>query len=83
MKKSVLQKLKLEIPYVWDIHCLYHCFNLIGSYASKSLPKDIEPLVKSIYNHFAHSSLRVAKWLQLQDQMNLKPFKIIGLSKTR
>ena len=47
-----------------------------------SLPKDIEPLVKSNYNNFAHS-LRVAKWLQLQEQMNLKPFKIIGLSKAR
>ena len=62
-------------------YSLVICFNLIGSYASKSLPKYIKPLVKSIYNHFAHSSLRVAKWLQLQVQMNLKLFKILVLSR--
>ena len=77
---SVLQRLKQIYPKIWDIHCLPHCFNLICSFASKAL---IEPLVKSIYNHFAHSSLRIAKWSKLQSAMNLKPFKIVGLSATR
>ena len=80
---SVLQRLKHIHPKIWDIHCLPHCFNLICSFASKALPFEIEPLVKSIYNHFAHFSLRIAKSSELQWAMNLKQFKIVGLSATR
>ena len=80
---SVLQMLKAQIPQIWDMHCLSHCFNRVTEYACTTLPNSIEILVKSIYNYFSHSSISVAEWLELQEFMNLKPYKIISWGATR
>jgi len=82
-KNSVVQKLKEKNPHIWDIHCLAHCFNLISGFAADCLPDSVEQLVKQLYNHFAHSSLRISQWLELQEYMNLKPYKLLRWCETR
>lgn len=80
---SVIQKLKEQVPQLWDIHCLAHCYNLIASFASKSLHDSVKQLVKQAYNHFAHSSLCTSEWFELQHYMNIKPYKMLSWTDTR
>ena len=39
--------------------------------------------MKQIYNRFAHSPLAVSQWLSFQEEMNLKPFKMLSYGQTR
>jgi len=72
-----------KLPDIWSIHDVPHCCNLIADFAAKTIPIDIELLVKDIFNHFSQSPKRNSAWLSLQDELNIKPYKMIKHADTR
>jgi len=82
-KNSVVQRLREKYKKIWDLHCISHCFNLLANYACKALPDFVENFVRLIYNYFSHSASRTKQWLDLQDEMNIKPHKILSFGVTR
>jgi hypothetical protein len=75
--------MKEKHSYLYTIHCLPHCFNLIGNFASKAIPSSIENLVKNMFNYFSKSATRTSKWLELQKSMDIKPYRMIRSPETR
>jgi len=82
-KNSVLRELKEKFPLIWDLHCPPHYFHLIANFASDKMPDMIENLVRKIYTHFAHFPRRLADWEDFQEEMNIKPYKILSYSTVR
>jgi len=77
------QKIKADFPWLSHNFCISHSCNLISQYASKTIPYGAEKLISRIHNHFAHSSKRIELWLELQEELNLEPYKILNYAVTR
>jgi hypothetical protein len=57
--------------------------NLIGNFAAKCIPDNIENFIRNVYNHFSQSPFNSSNWKILQESMNLKPYKMIRKAETR
>ena len=81
--QKFMELLKEKFPYLYTIHCIPHCLNLIGNFASSSIPNSIEVFMRNIYNYFSKSALRTSKWMNLQKNMDVKPYRMIRHPDTR
>lgn len=85
---SLFTLLKEVNPSIMLIKCICHALHLCSSEACKSLPSNIEFLVREIYNYFSNSSLRTIKYKRVFDLVNLGPDcnkfrKLVQISGTR
>lgn len=80
---SVTQRLKLQQPHLFDLHCPCHAAALIASAASSVLPDTVEQLVRDVYSHFHLSPKRQLLYKEFQSLCDLKPHKILKLCQTR
>jgi uncharacterized membrane protein (UPF0182 family) len=55
----------------------------VASYACKTVPKTLEYLCRTIYNHFADSASRVSTFGEFQDFCNMGRLKILAPGQTR
>jgi len=82
-KDSVLSRLKKINPNLFDIHCLAHCFALIGSKAGKFLPNNVDELVTKLSNYFSASPKRTNLLLKIEIELDINNLKILKKAGTR
>lgn len=83
---GVYAKLKLELPELILVPCIFHSLQLAVSECCKSfLPQEMEYLIAVTYNWFARSSSRQSKYKQLYQTLNEghSPLKIVQSCATR
>ena len=83
---GVYSRLKAENPNLILMKCVCHSIQLaVSSAAEKTLPRNLDFLVKESYNWFAHSSLRQNKYKGIYATLNNDkiPLKLILCSQTR
>jgi len=78
-----LLKEKEKLKNIWSLHDLAHCCNLVASYAGSSIPNEIEMLVRNVFNHFSVSAMRTNTLLDLQEELGMKPLRMIRHADTR
>lgn len=88
VKHSVSSLLKQEVPDVVIIKCICHSLHLCAENAAKTLPRQLEYLVREAHNWFCNSPKRKDQYKKLYKVMNgdeakKDPKKIAGLSGTR
>ena len=59
------------------------CRHLCASEACKKIPKEIEQLVRDIYNYFSNSPKRQKIYLEFQAFVDVEPHRILWPSQTR
>lgn len=64
---SEVSKIEVVNPNCVFVKCVYHSVALAVSYACKELPRNIEQVVKDVYNYFSHSSKRQREFIEFQD----------------
>ena len=57
-ENSVVSRIKEKFPSVMCVKCSSHSIHLVASYACKQLPKQLEDLCRTVYNHFNMSAKR-------------------------
>lgn len=82
-KEGVQAKLKKINPFVFVLGCTCHSFNLCCNAAVSKIPKSVEKLAKSVFNHFSNTSNRTESLKEFQSFVNLKPCKMLRPSQTR
>ena len=80
---SVSSLIRENYPWVTIVKCSCHQIHLVASYACKTLPKTLEDLCRTIYNHFANSAKRVSTFGEFQDFCNMDRLKILAPGQTR
>lgn len=65
--RSVVSKIQAVNPHCVFVKCVCHSVALAVSYACKELPRNIDQVVKDVYNYFSHSSKRQREFLEFQD----------------
>ncbi|XP_072387158.1 uncharacterized protein [Diabrotica undecimpunctata] len=82
-----LLKEKLDLDNLILVKCICHTLHLCASKASEVFKDEVDFLLKETYNWFKYSSLRVAKYKEIFDLINLneknKFSKLTQLSATR
>lgn len=63
---SLATKLKADVPNLVILKCVCHSMALCSSYACKKLPKEIEQLVRDIYNFIGNSPKRANDFDEIQ-----------------
>ena len=57
-RNSVLSRVRVKQPKVFNLGCVYHLANLCSAAALKTLPTSIVQLLIKVFYHFKHSSKR-------------------------
>jgi len=86
VNNGVYKKHKEEIPALIHIPCVCHSLQLaVSAAASKTLPRNIDYLIRETYNWFCHSTLRQAQYENLYMAINdgHDPLKIVRSCETR
>ena len=83
VNNSVSTILKKAAPNIVLIKCACHSIHLTSSYASKELPKELEELVYSVFNHFSRSPKRRETFESFQDFVDCAKECILRPSSTR
>ena len=64
---SIVSRIKDVSPSCIVVKCVCHSTALSVSHASKTLPRNIEQLVRDIYNYFSQSAKRMDEFTEFQD----------------
>lgn len=81
--KSVSTILQEKIPSIAVVKCSCHSIHLVGNYASKALPDDLETTLRAIYAHFSRSSIRRREFASFQEFVNVQRSAILTPGQTR
>jgi hypothetical protein len=79
-------KLKEDVPDLVMVKCVCHSLQLAVSKASeKTLPRNMEFLIRETYNWFSHSSIKQVAYQQIYSLINdgKLPLKILQVANTR
>lgn len=80
---SVSSRIKRDFEGVIVYKCVCHSLHLAASWATKTLPRQLETLVRSIYAHFSLSPKRIHEFSELQVALDMDSHKILHPSQTR
>jgi hypothetical protein len=71
INNGVYEKILSEVLTLTPIPCVCHSLQLaVSAVTNETLPRNIEYLIKEIYNWFAHSTLRQAEYKNLYKAIN-------------
>lgn len=74
---GIIAKIREKNPHCIFVKCVCHSVALAVSHACKILPRNLEQLVKDVYNYFSQSSKRQREFLEFQDFTNSEKHKIL------
>ena len=75
--KSGFQKLlKDDVSLVFILRCTCHSFAFCENHAVNALLTYLDSLLKNVSSYFAHSTKRLGDFTLIQDEFNVKHFKI-------
>ena len=80
---SIASRLREENPHIFLMKCICHSAHLCASHACEKLPRNVEELLRDIYNYFAHSAKRQSQYAVVQHFIDIEPHKILRPSQTR
>lgn len=85
INNGVYKILKSELPHLILVKCVCHSIQIATSSACEMLPRNIEFLVREIYNWFSHSSARQQLYRDIYQTLNdgAEPLKIPRACDTR
>ena len=76
---SVASRIQAANPNVVTVKCVCHSTALAVSYACKVLPRQIEDLVRDIYNYFSQSSKRKKEFAEFQNFSETEQHNLLRL----
>lgn len=80
---SVCSRLKIDATGITIFKCICHSIHLCASEAAKTLPRQLEDLIRNIYSYFSHSAKRLNEFKDFQVFCQAKPHKLLHVSQTR
>ena len=80
---GVQERLKRDFPYIFAVHDYAHVFNLVMEKAMSKFPANILSLIRKICSSFSKSSQKKAKFIEIQETMELKPLRVLKYVDTR
>ncbi|KAL5012296.1 hypothetical protein ScPMuIL_010847 [Solemya velum] len=80
---SVLSRIRLHQPSVFDLGCVCHLANLCAGHAVRQLPIPINDMLVDVFYHFKHSSVRKENFKEFQEFTDTVPEKILKHATTR
>ncbi|XP_039278769.1 uncharacterized protein LOC120350252 [Nilaparvata lugens] len=82
-KQSLQSLLKQDVPNLFIMKCVCHSLALCASYACEKIPKDVDNLIRNIYNYFKSSPKRQNEFKEFQKFVEMKPHKLLRPCQTR
>ena len=81
-KNGVAAKMKAEIAYLENVHCIAHRLALVMSQAASAGPnmQKMQDTLTSIFYYFKHSSVRVANLNAIQEVLESDQLRHVVLS---
>lgn len=80
---SVAALLSKDVDGLFLMKCICHSFHLCASYACEKLPDFVEDFARSVFNYFHSSPKRSYEFKEIQEYLELKPYKLLQPSQTR
>ncbi|XP_046671170.1 E3 SUMO-protein ligase KIAA1586-like [Homalodisca vitripennis] len=83
VNNSVASRLKENFPGIFILKCVCHSLHLCASEACKKLPKELEDLIRGVFNFMHGSAKRLSLFQQFQKFLDLDLHRILHPSQTR
>ena len=81
--KGVKVLIKEKIPGIITVHCLAHSTDLIAKKSFNCLEYKIASFLTEITTFFTKPTTNRAKFIDLQKELEIEPYQILKISKTR
>lgn len=72
-----------DIPHLLSVECTIHNLALGALKTASVLPESIEKFIKAVYMYLKYSSKRTAKFLMIQELLELPAHKILNICDMR
>ena len=80
---SLISKLSNELPYLWHIHDVSHCLNLVSKHSIATLPTEVFQFVHNVTSAFSRSDYLREKLKKVKETSSKKELHIFRFSETR